>query len=82
MKANGYLTCMQQFSTYFGLKLSYLIFSATEQLSITLQGKNTTIQEGVQEAVIAKSYLEKQRTVDVYDTFYSQVVGESKEFNF
>ena len=39
MKANGYLTSMTQFSMFFGLKLSYLIFLATEQLSLTLQGK-------------------------------------------
>ena len=82
MKANGYLTSMQQFSTFFGLKLSYLIFSATEQLSLTLQGRDTTIQEGVQAAALAKTFLEKQRTDDVYDTFYSQVVTESKDLTF
>ena len=74
IKANGYFTSMQQFSTFFGLKLSYLIFSATEQLSLTLQGKDTTIQEGVQASALASTYLEKQRTDNVYDTFYSQVV--------
>ena len=63
MKANGYLTSMQQFGSFFGLKLSYLIFAATEQLSLTLQGKDTTKQEGYQAAVVARSYFEKQRTM-------------------
>ena len=80
MKANGYLTSMQQFSTFFGLKLSYHIFSATEQLSLTLQGRDTTIQEGIQAATLARTFLEKQRTDDAYDTFYTQVVTESKDF--
>ena len=79
MKASGYLTSMQQFTAFFGLKVSYLIFSAIEQLSLTLQWKDTTIQEGVQAASLAISFLEKQRTDDAYDTFYSQIVAESKD---
>ena len=79
MKANGYLTSMQQFGSFFGLKLLYLIFAATEQLSLTLQGKDTTIQEGYQAAVVARSYFEKQRTDAAYDTFYSVVVTKSKD---
>jgi hypothetical protein len=31
MKAHGFLNSMLKFSTYFGLKVSHLIFSATEQ---------------------------------------------------
>jgi len=44
LKAVGLLTIMEKFSTYFGLQLSHVIFSATEQLSITLQGKTTLRQ--------------------------------------
>ena len=36
-KAGRYLAQMEQFSTFFGLNLSHLIFSGTEQLSLTLQ---------------------------------------------
>ena len=36
---------LEKFSTFFGLKLSFMVFSATEQLSRALQGKDTTIQE-------------------------------------
>jgi len=45
-KVTGFINLMK-FSTYFGIKFSYLVFSAIEQLSITLQGKGTTIQETV-----------------------------------
>ena len=41
MKAEGYLNSMQKFSTLFGLKVSRFIFSATEQLSLNLQAKDT-----------------------------------------
>ena len=48
LKAGGYLAQMESFSTYFGLKLSHLLFSGAEQLSLTLQGKDTTIQEAAE----------------------------------
>ena len=47
LKAIGYLNSMDKFSTYFGLELSNLVFSATEQLSITLQGTDTSLQQAV-----------------------------------
>ena len=47
LKAIGYLNSMDTFSTYFGLELSKLVFSATEQLSITLQGTDTSLQQAV-----------------------------------
>ena len=46
-KAGGFLAQMEKFSTFFGLKLSHLVFSGTEQLSISLQGKDTTVQESI-----------------------------------
>ena len=44
MKAHGFLNSMLKCCTYFGLKVSHLIFSATEQLLPS----NTTIQDAVQ----------------------------------
>ena len=78
-KAGGYLAQMGKFSTYFGLKLSHLIFSGIEQLSITLQGKNTTVQEAVMAADLAVCYLRRQRTDGSFDSFYSRVVDGAKE---
>ena len=79
MKAVGYLNSMEKFSTYFGLKLSHLVFSATEQLSLTLQGRDTTIQEAVQASKLAVHFIERQRTDEAYDSFYTQVVAECKD---
>ena len=41
-EAGGILHAMEKFCTFFGLHLSHLVFSATEQLSLRLQGKDTT----------------------------------------
>lgn len=79
LKAGGHLNAMKKFCTSFGLKLSNLIFSATEQLSITLQGKNTTMLETVSSANLAMSFLEGQRNEELFNAFYDQVVSESKE---
>ena len=40
-KASGLLALMEKFSTYYGLKLSFLVFSATEQLFKTLQSSTS-----------------------------------------
>lgn len=42
-KASGLLSRMEQFDTFFSLKLAHLLFSAAEQLSINLQDKEITI---------------------------------------
>jgi len=40
-RANGFLSQLERFDVYFGLKLSFLVFSGTEQTSICLQRKDT-----------------------------------------
>ena len=53
-KANGLNAQLEKFDTYFGLKLSHLIFSGTEQRSISLQSKNTSVQEALSCAQVAE----------------------------
>ena len=45
--ANGVLALMDKFSTYYGLKISILLFSITEQLSTTLQGREINADDSV-----------------------------------
>ena len=79
MKAGGFLQILDNYSTYFGLKLSHLIFSATEQLSSLHQYEDTTIQEGVAGAHLAISFLERQRSDKVFNDFYEQCLLETKD---
>ena len=69
---------MEKFHTFFGLKLSFLVFSSTEQLSYTLQGTNITIQEAKGAAVLAESHLRRQRNEEAFDRFNDLVVEESQ----
>ncbi len=78
LKAVGNLQSLENFSTFFGLHLAYLIFSATEQLSLTLQSKNTTIQEVVMSSELAVAFLERQRSQSAFELFYDRVLKESR----
>ena len=78
-KAGGLLALMDKFSTYFGLQLSHLIFSGTEQLSLTLQGKETTIQDASMAANVALLHLQGLRSDTSYGKFYAKVVEDSKD---
>ena len=79
-RANGIHTQLERFDTYFGLKISYLVFSATEQTSVALQGKNTTVQEALTAASMAESYLLRQRDEKAFDSFYSSTVDQAKQY--
>ena len=59
--------------------MSYLIFSGTEQLSISLQRKETTVQEAVTAAELTVNFLKRLRLDSSFDEFYSKVVEASKE---
>ena len=59
-KASGLLIKMEQFHTYFGLRLSYMVFVTTEQLATTLQRKDITAQMYSQGSQAAIKFLERQ----------------------
>ena len=56
LKANGLLSAIEKFSTLFGLKLDFLIFSASETLSVSIQGKDTTLQEALTAVNLARAF--------------------------
>jgi hypothetical protein len=78
-KASGLATSLEQFSTFFGLKLSYLVFSATEQLSTTLQGKDITAQIGINARDSTVNFLQRQRNQSSFDLFYDATNHESQQ---
>lgn len=79
MKANGYLNTMEKFKAFFGLQLSFLIFSATEQLSITLQSKDIALQQAVGVFQLAVNFLESQRTEEAFNSFYKRILFDLTE---
>ena len=49
-KASGLLALMQQFRTFFGLKLALELFTVTETLSVSIQAKDTTCHDASESA--------------------------------
>ena len=72
LKAGGLLQSLEKFNTLFGLKLSHLIFSAAEQVSLTLQKKATVLQEALVAVDAAKAYITWIRSDDNFNLFYKE----------
>ena len=77
-RAAGQQALMEKFSTFYGLKLCHLIYSAAEQLSLTVQAKHTSIQDAVKAASLAKDFYVRLRNDAQFDEFYSAVVAEAE----
>ena len=73
------MTQLEKFGTYFGLKLSFVVFGATEQLSRILRGKDTTIHEAQSAALLTISHLKRQRTDSAFSRFYDYVLREAQD---
>ena len=71
------MALMEKFSTYFGLRLSYTVFGAAEQLSRIIQAKPISIQDAVKAAHTTKVSYEGMRKEEVYSQFYDQVVEDA-----
>lgn len=79
-KAAGIIALMEKFSTFFGLKLSYLLFGATEQTSTTLQANDISAEGALSSVTAAISFLHCQRNERAFHLFYQSVVLEAKGF--
>ena len=65
---------------FFGLHLSHLIFSATEQTSRSLQSQETSVQEALSAVNLALASVKRQRKDTAYQSFYSSVVLKAKKY--
>ena len=70
---------MMKFATFFGLKLGHLVFSATEQLSSTLQTHDINAQQAISAANATKYHLQTLRNQVTYETFYKTVVANAED---
>ena len=80
-RANGVLSLLEKFNTFFGLKLSFFLFSATEQVSRALQAKNTTVQEALGAVNVAASFFQRNRDDETFERFYMASREQAKEYN-
>ena len=78
IKASGLRAILERFATYFGLRLSFLVFSTTEQLSMTLQGKDINTHDALSAAEMTKTFLQRQRSDSAFASFYQAVAKEAE----
>ncbi|KAL5497572.1 hypothetical protein EMCRGX_G014068 [Ephydatia muelleri] len=76
-KAAGFQALMGKFSTFFGLKLAHVVFGASEQLSTTLQSKDTTAQDARLAVNLCKAFYDRQRDASAFQIFYQAVLLEA-----
>ena len=69
---------MEDFDTFFGLKLSYLIFAPAEQCSTNIQAIDITVQEAMKGAKVLVSHLDLLRKETLFDHFCLSAVQESR----
>ena len=78
LKANGFLQSLEKCDTIFGLMLSYDLFSATEQVLLSLQKKNIGIRDAITVIDAAKSHIKRKRSECKFNQFYDKVVSFAK----
>ena len=77
--ARGQTECYQaSINLTLCVKLGYLLFEAAEQLSRALQGKDTTLQEAITAANLAKNHYTRLRTEAEFNKFYESCVSFSE----
>ena len=73
------LNSLKKFGTLFGLSLSYYLFGAAENVSLTLQRKNISIQDALSTVDTVKQYFEGMRLDGKFKCCYEKTVKAAKE---
>lgn len=81
LKASGYLALLEKFEILFGLRLGYIVFGASEEVSKTLQAVNTTIQDAQKASEAAKQFFLRQRSAEKFDELYDQCINEASKYS-
>lgn len=76
-RASGVAALMEKFSTFFGMKISILLFSITEQLSCTLQGREINVDDSFMAVNACIQTLQRLRTDDEFEKFFKLVKTEA-----
>lgn len=81
LKASGYLALLEKFEILFGLRLGYIVFGASEEVSKTLQAVTTTIQDAQKAGEAAKQFFLRQRSAEKFDELYDRCVIEASKYS-
>lgn len=79
MKAGGLLQSLEKFNSLFCLRLCHLLFSVAEQLSLTLQKREISLQDACTAVETAKSFYQQIRTESNFDRFYDESINLARK---
>ena len=79
LKAGGIVSALEKFSTQFGLKLGHILFGTAEEVSKSLQAKDTTLQQALSSINLASAFYRRQRSDEEFKRFYDDVVEEAQQ---
>lgn len=74
MKAGGLQQCLEKFNTFFCLRLCHLLFSTSEQLSLTLQKREISLQDACTAVEAAKSFYQRIRSESNFNRLYDESI--------
>ena len=81
LKANGLFQSLEKFSTLFGLRLSHLLFSAAEQVSLTLQRKDIALNDALNAVDLVKRFFKARRSDENFNVFYDNIVAVAQKYD-
>ena len=70
-KESGIVSKLQEFATFFGLNLSFALFSVSEQFSRMLQDKQTSIDSAVTQGNIVHEHFLSLRNDSEFEKFFN-----------
>ena len=79
MKAGGLPQGLEKFNTFFCLRLCHLLFSAAEQLSLTLQKMEISLQDAFCAMEAEKSWYNRIRSDEFFNRFYEESTSLAEE---
>lgn len=74
----GIPSLMDTFALFFGLRMSLLVFNASEQLLLSLQWHDINAQQAMMAVNAMKRYLQRQRSEASFNAFYQTVLQEAQ----
>ena len=81
LNVGGLLNSLNKFSSLFGFRLRYLLFSAAEQVSFTLPRNYIALNNALNVVDVAKQFFKKRRSDKNFDSFYDLTVTTAKKNN-
>lgn len=79
LQASGILAAMEKFLTLFGLRLGFMLFATAEEVSKSLQAKDTSLQQALASISLASAFYRRQSSEQAFNIFFEDTVVKAKD---